>query len=182
MVMPPEAIASGAVPVFVSVKLSGTLVVVMGTPPNGRLVADKVTTGAVAVPVRVTICALLLTALLLSVKVRVALRGPTGGNIATGVNVMVTAQLALTARGEEQVLVWIVKSLAFVPLIAPVALRPWKVSGQVPRLERVIVAAALVVPTCWLPNVTGEMVTLTSGAAASPPSPTVRMMGPLPMS
>src|SRR4051812_12178977 len=43
-------IASGAVPTFESVNESGALVVVMGTPPNGAAVVDRLTTGTVPVP------------------------------------------------------------------------------------------------------------------------------------
>ena len=43
-------ITRGAVPVFVSVKLFGPLVVVIGTPPNPRTLVDNVANGAMAVP------------------------------------------------------------------------------------------------------------------------------------
>src|SRR5262245_18804257 len=89
--------ASGAVPALSSRKLIGALVVVTGTPPNASAAVDRLAIGAVAVPVSVMLWVLLFTALLLSVKVNVALRGPRAGFIGTGVNTIVTVQPVLTA-------------------------------------------------------------------------------------
>ncbi len=86
--------SSGAVPTFASVKVIGTLVVVIGTPPNCTTFVERLTTGKVAVPLKATDCMLPARALLLSVKTRFPLR-PANPGLATkpGVNVMPTMQL-----------------------------------------------------------------------------------------
>src|SRR5215468_10160919 len=46
---------NGTVPVLVTVTVCGTLVVLIGTFPNAREVAERVTTGRTVVPVKVTV-------------------------------------------------------------------------------------------------------------------------------
>jgi hypothetical protein len=56
-----------------------------------------ITRGAVPVPLKVTVCVLPATALLLSVTVSEPARAP----VAAGVNVMATVQAVLAASGDE---------------------------------------------------------------------------------
>jgi hypothetical protein len=62
-------------------------------------VGERLTTGAVPVPVRLTVC---VAGLALSVMVKEPLLEP----LAVGVKVTLKVQLALAARLEPQVLVW----------------------------------------------------------------------------
>ena len=75
-----------------------------------RLVGERLTAGAVPVPVRLTLWGLPVA---LSVRVTAAVRVP----LAVGVKVTLIVQLAPAATLEPQVLVW-AKSLALVPVSA----------------------------------------------------------------
>ena len=79
----------------------------------------------------------------MSVIVTLAARLP----LAAGVKVTLMVQLAPAARELPHVFVW-TKSPLLVPVIAMLVI----VIATVPVLLNVIVCAALVVPTFWLPN------------------------------
>ncbi len=100
----------GAVPELVSVTVCGALVVPTDTLPKFRLVVDRLTRGAVPVPVRLTVWGLPLA---LSLIDRVALRVPA----AVGVKVTLMAQFAPAATLDPQVFVC-EKSPGLVPPIA----------------------------------------------------------------
>ena len=125
-----------APPVLVSVTVCEGLVVPTGS--DGKVgTADKLTTGPVAVPLKLTVCGLPLA---LSVKLSEALKLP----VADGVNVTLTVQVLLGATAAPvQVSALLAKSLAFVPLIVTVE----TLSAALPVLLRVTVCDALVVPT-----------------------------------
>ena len=97
---------------------------------------DKVTDGAVPVPVSDTLCGLPAA---LSVRLRAAVRVP----VAVGLNVILNVQLLPTAKLVVQVVVSL-KS----PLLVPVKDRPLKVSVALPELVSVTFCALLLVPTC----------------------------------
>jgi hypothetical protein len=78
-------------------------------------VGERLTRGAVPVPVRVTVC---VAGLALSVMVIEPLREP----VAVGVKVTLRLQLALAARLEPQVLVWEKSPLAVMLVMLRVAL------------------------------------------------------------
>src|SRR5258705_11485587 len=89
---------SNASPVFVSVTVCAALVVPTLREPKLKLVGERLTTGAVPVPVRLTICGLPVAS---SVIVMVPVRVP----VAVGVNVTLIVQLAPAATEVPQVLV-----------------------------------------------------------------------------
>jgi len=91
------------------------------------------------VPLKLTVCMLPATPLLLSVMVSVPVSGP----VAVGVNVTLITQLALAATGA---LVPQVVPLAAIAK-SPVTAMPVKVKDAVPLLVSVTALAALVVPT-----------------------------------
>ena len=101
---------------------------------------ERPTTGAVPVPVRLTVC---VAGLALSVMVKEPLFEP----LAVGVKVTLRVQLALAARLAPQVLVW-EKSPLFVPAMVTLVM----LSVALPVLVSVMGAAELVVPTTWLPK------------------------------
>ncbi len=77
--------------------------------PKLRLVGERLTAGAVPVPLRPTVCGLPAA---LSLMLSVALRVP----VAVGVKVTLIEQLAPAATDVPQLLVW-AKSVGFVPPI-----------------------------------------------------------------
>ena len=91
-----------------------------------RLVGERLTAGAVPVPVRLTLWGLPVA---LSARVRDAVRVP----LAAGINVTLTEQLALAASELPQVLVS-VKSLA----LAPVSVMLVMLIAELPVLFRVM--------------------------------------------
>ena len=105
--------------------------------PKLKLGADKLTRGAVAVPLKVTVCGLgLLEAL--SVKFSEALRLP----VADGVKVTLTVQVPLGVTvAPEHVSALLAKSLEFVPPSVTVE----RVRSAVPALVTVTVWGPLVV-------------------------------------
>jgi hypothetical protein len=103
-------------------------------------VAEKFRPGAVPVPLRVTDCGLPAA---LSVIVTLAARLP----LAAGAKVTLMVQFEPPARELPHVFVW-TKSPLLVPVIAMLVI----VIATVPVLLNVIVCAALVVPTFWLPK------------------------------
>jgi hypothetical protein len=76
---------------------------------------ERLTTGAVPVPVRLTVC---VAGLALSVMVKEPLREP----LAVGVKATLRVQLALAARLEPQVLVWEKSPLTVMLVMLSVAL------------------------------------------------------------
>lgn len=91
-----------------------------------------------------------------TLKLLVMLRAPALEPIALGVNVTFTVQLALTARGEDDVQL-------SVSAKSPDVLTPSILSGPVPVFVTVICCAELVVPTFWPPNVRDTGLTLITG-------------------
>ena len=98
-----------------------------------RLVGERVTAEAVAVPLKLTVCGLLLA---LSVTVRVPVTVPALAEV----NVTLTVQLAPAARLAPQVLVWAKLALGEAAMLE-------MLSEAVPELVTVTVCAALVTPT-----------------------------------
>jgi hypothetical protein len=139
---------SEALPVFIKVTVMGALVTPCGSAPKARL-SGKDTTGAVPVPVSVTVW-LLVRALLLSAKLRMALSAAA----VEGVNVTVTVQLlpAATGLAVEQVEAVIAKSAILVPDTEGLLLN---VSGPVPVFMTVSIIGALVEPSATEPNASG---------------------------
>lgn len=115
--------------------------------------------GVTPVPERGTLCGLPPA---LSVILTVALREPA----TEGENVTLIVQLAPDASvaGLSGQLADSAKSAAFVPPTAILLI----VSGAVPLLVRVIVCAALVVPTFWLPKLALAGLSVTPGADVTP--------------
>jgi hypothetical protein len=99
-------------------------------------VGERLTTGAVPVPVRLTVW---VAELALSVMVTEPLRAP----VAVGVKVTLIEQEAPAATLEPQVLIWEKSPLAVMLEIVRAAL---------PLFVSAIVAGELVVPTTWLPK------------------------------
>ena len=106
-----------ALPVLVRVTLWTGLVVPTDWFPKERLLGERLTAGAVPVPVRLTPWGLPAA---LSVIVTAAVRLP----VAAGVNVTEIVQLAPALTLLPQVLLW-AKSAALVPVIATLALIAW---------------------------------------------------------
>ena len=117
---------------------------------------ERLTTGAVPVPCRLTVC---VAGLALSVMVKAPLREP----LAVGVKVTLRVQLALAATLEPQLLVS-AKSPLFVPAMATLVM----LSVALPVLVSVMGAAELVVPTSWLPKLYDVGDRFTTGACPRP--------------
>ena len=143
-------------PLFVRVIVCGELVVLTAWLPNVRVVAERLTTGAAPVPVRLTVCGLPAA---LSAILTAAVRAPA----AVGVNATLIVQLPPAATEPPHVLLT-EKSPAF----APVRLMPLMLKLVFPVLSRVVLCAALVVPTFWLLKLRLDGVRLTDEA---PPVP-----------
>ena len=126
---------SAPLPVFMRVAVIGALVTPCVTLPKGRD-PGRLTTGAVPVPVSMTLCMLPTTPLLLSVKLIVAFSAVA----VEGVKVSTTTQLEPMVTGEavEQVVIatTMLKSAAFAPMTAGVL---EKVSDALPVFMRVTV-------------------------------------------
>jgi len=116
------------------------------------------------VPVRLTVCRLPATLLLLSVMVKEAVRLPA----AVGVNVTLIVQAPLAASELPHVVV-----LAKSPGLAPVNAMPLMVKDAFPVLFSVTVWATLVVPRFWVLKVRLVVVTLAVGALPVPVTFTV---------
>jgi hypothetical protein len=101
--------------------------------PKPKAGADKLTTGAVPVPLKFTVCVLPATSLLLSVMVRVPVSVP----MAVGAKVTLIVQEPLAATLPPQLLVS--PKLALVAMLV-------MVSAALPLLLRVTGCDALVVP------------------------------------
>jgi hypothetical protein len=129
---------SVAFPVLFSVTAWAALVVPRFWLLNVRLVGETAANGPLPVPVKFTVCGLLVA---LSVRVNVAVRVP--GPV--GVNVILMVQLPPAATELPQVFVS-EKS----PGLVPVAWMPVMVKAVVPVLFRVMVWAPLGDPTDWL--------------------------------
>jgi hypothetical protein len=107
--------------------------------PKLRLVVLRVAPAVVPVPLRLTVCGLLLA---LSVSVRVAVREP----VAVGANVTLITQVPLAAT-EELVLQVVPLAMAKSPGLVPPNAMLVKVNDAVPLLVTVTALAVLVVPT-----------------------------------
>ena len=107
---------SVALPVFVSVKLCGLLLVPTACEANAKDAGETLAAGPPEpVPVRLTVC---VAGLALSVMVRVPVLVP----LAVGPNVTLMLQEVPAATLEPQVLVWEKSPLTLTPAIASVAL------------------------------------------------------------
>jgi hypothetical protein len=109
------------------------------------------------VPVKATVVGLFVALLVTTTE---AVRAPA----ADGLKVIVTWQLAPTARLLGQLSLVGVKSPLLVPVIVPLA----SVSAAAPLLVNVSVSGALVVPTAWFPNDSGLGVIVRTGPPATP--------------
>ena len=126
--------------------------------PDVNLVGDRVTAGAVMpVPVKDTVCGLPLA---LSATEIEPFRLP----VAVGVNVTEIAHVPEAATEVPQVLVWLKSPLAVMLVME---------SAAVPVLVRVMLCAALVVLSAWLPKVRLVGEKLTAGAIPVPLRETV---------
>jgi hypothetical protein len=144
-VSPIELMVSAAVPVLVSVKVCGALVVRRGTVPKFADVGVKLTLACTPVPVRVTTCGLVTSE---SLMVSVPVRTP----VVVGANTMLMRQFCPGLRLVPQFEVSEKFVLHVMLLIVKVV---------VPTFARVTVCAALRVPTVWLPNKSDVVLRLT---------------------
>jgi hypothetical protein len=131
---------TAAVLLFVTVTLSGALVVVSACDPNIKLLGVRVNVAvpAVPVPAKVTVCGLPEA---LSVKVIAPVRVPA----AVGLNeIWNTHGVASTAM--------LGHCASVAPAKSPEVTMLVKVTAAPPVFEAVTVCVALVVPTAWLPN------------------------------
>jgi hypothetical protein len=130
-VNPMPVICKIAVPVLLSVKPSGELLVAVGWLGNGKVVGERLASGAVPVPFKVTVCGLFVA---VSVKVNVAVRLPE----VVGVNATLTEQVlgdgAIGTVNPVQVSALLVKS----PGLAPVNETLVMVTLALPPLVRVM--------------------------------------------
>ena len=148
---------SGVLPRFVSVTVFKELLPT-SCAPKLRDVAERLT--AVPVPLKLTVCVLPATPLLLSVMVSVPVSGP----VAVGEKLTLIVQEPLAATLPPQLLVW--PKLALVAMLV-------MVSATLPVLFRVTGCDPLVVPRFWLPNVRLVGETPATGAAPVPVKLTV---------
>src|SRR2546428_801959 len=158
------AMLGGAVPLLVRVTVCPALVVPTRWLPSARHVAERVTAGAVPVPVSDTVCGLPAAS---SVMFTVAARAPG----AAGVNVNVKVQLADAATDPPASGQGVVPEPATAksPGLAPARVMLVRLSVAVPPLVRVTVwARPLVVPTRWLPKATLFADNVTAGAMPVP--------------
>src|SRR5215472_4725083 len=141
-----ELIVSDAVPVFVSVKVNGALVVRRACVPKPWDVGVSETAACTPVPASETRCGLVASE---SVIVSVPVRTP----VALGRKLTLIRQLRPAPRlPPGQLFVWTKSPLATMLLI---------VSALVPTFASVIACEALVVPTIWLPNSSDNVLRLT---------------------
>ena len=150
-----------AFPVLFSVKVWAALVVPRVWLLKVRLVAVTPATGALPVPVRLTVCGLPLA---LSAMLTEAVRAP----VAVGVNVTLIVQVPFAATELPQVLV-AAKSPGSVPAV-PILVT---VKLAFPVLVRVTACAALVVPRFWFVKVRVPVERLTVGPLPVPVRATV---------
>jgi hypothetical protein len=129
-----------ALPVFLSVATTAALLVLIVRMPNGIDVGERLATGLIPVPLKVTRWGLPLA---LSVTERVADRA----DAAVGLNVTVIEQLVPAARLLPQLLV-AAKSPELLPESAILVI----VSAPAPVLESVTVWGLLAVLSAWFPN------------------------------
>jgi len=114
---------------------------------------ERLTTGAVPVPVRLTVW---VAGLALSAMVKEPLREP----LTVGVKVTLRVQLALAARLEPQLLV-----SAKSPLLVPAMVTLVMLSVALPVLVSVMGGAEPVVPISWLPKLYDGNDRFTEGAS-----------------
>lgn len=133
-------IASAAFPVLVKVTTCVALLVPTSWPLNVRLVGERPTAGAAAVPVPTseTLCGLPLAS---SVTLRAAFRAP----LAVGLKVKLIMQFAPAARVDGLAAHVLVSEKS--PLFAPVMAMLVIVSAALPVFVSVALCGALLVPT-----------------------------------
>jgi hypothetical protein len=149
-------ILNAPVPEFLSVTAVAALVAPSCVLANATDVGDRVTAGAVPVPVKATVWGL-------PVALSVMETVPDLAPVAEGVKVTLIEQMAPAAKLEPQVFVC-AKSVLLVPVIA----MPNMLSVPVPLLVIVTTLAALVAPTNWLPNARDVGDRVTAGATPVP--------------
>src|SRR5690349_8225878 len=152
-----EKIVSGPSPVLLKVTVTGSLTLPNPTSPKSSAVADKLASGLLPLPVKLTSCEPL-TASSLNSSV------PVLAPALSGVNVTETVQLSPGSSVAPQVVVS-VKSEPFSP---PNAI-PVISSNAVPLFVRVTVNGWLDVPTFTLPKSTLAGDSVTSGTATPTP-------------
>jgi hypothetical protein len=132
---------TAAVLVFISVTVSGALVVLNACDPNVKLLGVTVTVAVpgVPVPVSVTVCGL-------PVPVSVNVIAPVRVPVAVGLNVIEN-----THGSASTPMLGHCASVA--PAKSPLVKMLLKISGKFPLFDTVTVCAALIVPTAWPPNV-----------------------------
>jgi hypothetical protein len=166
-------IASGAVPVFLSVLVCGALEVPTLCEPKLRLAGVRLTAGAVPTPLSAMVCGLFGA---LSVIETLALRLP----VAVGAKSTEIVQLAFAARvaGLMGQSLFCAKSPALVPVtpMIPIA------KGALPEFVSVEVSTALVVPTRCDPKLRVPGLRPTAGAVAAPTPLRPRLCGLSPAS
>lgn len=137
-------IDNGAVPLLLTVTVCAALVLPTAWEPNDTLAGDRVTAGAVPVPVKPRLCGLPAA---LSAIATVADRAP----VATGSKVTDTEHEAFTASvaGANGQLSPSEKS----PEFGPPTVTALIANGAVPTFFTVALSPPLIVPTAWLPNV-----------------------------
>jgi hypothetical protein len=150
-VNPMLAIFKVASPVLLRVKVSAPLAVISGCgSAKALVVGERLASGAVPVPFKVTVCGL---GVAVSLKFNVAVRLPA----VVGVNVTPTVQVLGDGAVGTVIPVQLSELLAKSPGFVPVSETLVMVTLALPPLVRVtICTGVLVVPTAWLPNVKVE--------------------------
>lgn len=143
--------ASAKFPVLDSVTACELLVDFTSRAVNVSAAVETLATGAVPVPVRLTVCVLPATPSLLSVMVSVSALVP----VVVGLNVTLMVHELLAARLPPQVFVWVKSPLAVMLVM---------LSAALPVLLRITGCDPLVVPRFWLPNVKLIGAIVTAGA------------------
>lgn len=153
------AMDNAAVPLFLTVTVCAALVLPTAWEPNDALVGDRLTAGAIPVPVNARLCGLPAA---LSAIATLADRAP----VAAGKKVTDTEHVAFTARvaGANGQLSLSEKSLEFGPPTVTALIA----KGAIPTFVTVALSPPLIVPTTWLPNVRVAGDTDTAGAGATP--------------
>src|SRR5882672_1997345 len=138
-----------AVPELVTVTGADALLIPTNTPVKLSPMGERVTAGAVPVPLKGTDCGLPAA---LSVILTVDDRFP----VLVGVEVTLIAQLAFGARNDGQVLVCEKSTVLTVAILMPV-----RDKDAFPVFVSVTTCGVLAMPTCWLPKLTlvGDKVT-----------------------
>lgn len=154
-----------ALPVLVTVTVWGLLVVPSVWAEKVSDVGDKLTVAPEPVPLRITVCVLPATPLLLSVMVSVPAIGP----VVSGIKPTGMTQLLPAARVKPPTMsCWQKVAVELGAAIAKsegLTVMPVMVNAAVPVLLRVTFCKLLVVPVAWAPNDRVPGLTLATGTA-----------------